>query len=182
MHMKRIIFAAIVLLPTSVWADSCPQIPDQSAQLDPVYDQLLETTSKEQAGPLVADLWQIWLAAPDDKAQKMLDVGIVTLRSGNYVSAANIFTALVDYCPNYVEGYNQRAFAYYLSGNFEAALPDLARALEIRPRHLGALTGKALTHFQLDQTILAEEELRKATAINPWISEAELLGRLSTEL
>jgi hypothetical protein len=41
--------------------------------------------------------------------------------------------------------------------------------------HLGALTGKALTLIAMDRRDEAQDVLRAALAINPWLSERALL-------
>ena len=49
------------------------------------------------------------------------------------------------------------------------------RALEFRPRHLGALSGKALTLMGLGRHDEAQLLLREAVKINPWLAERRLL-------
>jgi len=85
------------------------------------------------------------------------------------------FDRLIDYCPDYAEGYNQRAFVNFLREDFAAALVDLDLALERRPRHVAAMSGKALTLMGLGRHDEAQEILREAVKLNPWIPEAGLL-------
>jgi Flp pilus assembly protein TadD len=69
-----------------------------------------------------------------------------------------------------------------LAFDFEKALPDLARTLAIQPRHLGALSGKGLTHLALGQEALAEIEFRKVLALNPFTPDQDLIQDLGTDL
>jgi tetratricopeptide (TPR) repeat protein len=90
---------------------------------------------------------------------------------------------LIEYCPAYAEGYNQRAFTNYLQQDFEAALVDLDRALNILPTHVAALSGKALTLMGLGRSAEAQEVLRAALALNPWLQERALLAEpIGTDL
>jgi len=81
----------------------------------------------------------------------------------------------VDYCPAYAEGYNQRAFVNFLRQNFAPALEDLDRALALSPRHIAALSGKALTLMGLGRDAEAQDVLRSALELNPWLNERHLL-------
>jgi Flp pilus assembly protein TadD len=107
---------------------------------------------------------------------------LLNIKRGNLKLAEKVLSELITYCPNYAEGYNQRAFARYLDLKFEKALFDLQVALDLRPRHLGALSGKALTHVALGQEVEAQIELRKALALNPFIPEREMIKDLGTDL
>ncbi|MEL7462256.1 MAG: tetratricopeptide repeat protein, partial [Pseudomonadota bacterium] len=82
---------------------------------------------------------------------------------------------LVDYCPDYAEGYNQRAFAAFLQADYDAALADLDLALDRSPTHLGALSGKALTLMGMGRNDIAQDVLREALALNPWLPERRFL-------
>ena len=95
--------------------------------------------------------------------------------SYDFLGARAVLGRLVDYCPDYAEGYNQRAFASYLASDYEAALADLDRALEILPNHVAALSGKSLTLMGLERFDEAQQVLREAVALNPWLQERALL-------
>ena len=86
-----------------------------------------------------------------------------------------VLDELVAYCPDYAEGYNQRAFANFLRRDLDAALPDLDRALELNPTHLGALTGRAMTLMGLGRIDEGQADLRTALGLNPWLAERSLL-------
>ena len=54
-------------------------------------------------------------------AQELLDEGhATTRRSYDFLGARDTcWTELVEYCPEYAEGYNQRAFASYLRQDYD---------------------------------------------------------------
>ncbi|SHG81740.1 tetratricopeptide repeat protein [Marivita hallyeonensis] len=156
-------------------ADGCPVAPDHEATLDSLYAEIQTAPNQMVARGISNQMWELWLEAPDEPSQMMLDAGLRALRVGDYLRALDQLNKLVSYCPFYAEGYNQRAFVRYLSGDFEAVLPDLDQALDINPRHTGALTGKALTLMALDRGDEAQAVLRDAVALNPWLSERALL-------
>jgi tetratricopeptide (TPR) repeat protein len=82
---------------------------------------------------------------PDAAAQEMLDTGMARIRAADYAAATSVLDDLVAYCTDYAEVHNQRAFASFLRGDYDAALDDLDRALALSPNHVAALSGKALT-------------------------------------
>lgn len=160
----------------------CPRSPDHSAALDALFDDIRSAPSQTRGLELGRELWRYWLDAPDEVAQKILDRGM-TRRSGyDFIGARSDFEALIEYCPDYAEGYNQRAFVNFLSQNYEAALPDLDRALELSPRHVGALSGRMATLMALGRNEEAQIDLKRALDLNPWLPERSLLANPPQEL
>jgi tetratricopeptide (TPR) repeat protein len=166
---------AACLLATPATAETCPPAPDHSTALEALIDAAREAPD-QQAGMAVSDrMWALWTDAPDAHAQELLDEGMERRQSYDYDGAVTAFEALIAYCPDYAEGYNQRAFIAYLRDDHEAALPDLDRALSLQPSHVAALTGKALTLVALGRNGEAALALRAALEMNPWLSERALL-------
>ncbi|KUF11184.1 tetratricopeptide repeat protein [Pseudoponticoccus marisrubri] len=162
-------------------ADGCPEAPDISGQMAPLYQQLRNAPDAMAARQITAQMWALWDDAPDEPSQAMLDEGMRARAQFDFLRALDRFDALVGYCPFYAEGYNQRAFVNYLRQDYAAALPDLDRALELRPRHVGALSGRALTLLALGREAEGQAALRAALEINPWLSERALLKPLPGE-
>lgn len=158
-----------------VWAQTCPPAPDHRDDLAAIIVQLQDAETEMAARELSNSLWRLWTDAPDARAQALLDEGMARRESYDYLGARAVFDDLVTYCPDYAEGYNQRAFASFLRQEFDLALPDLERTLELNPTHVGALSGKALTLMGLGRDDEAQEVLRAALALNPWLSERSLL-------
>ena len=154
---------------------SCPAPPDREAERRELMEALQVAPGPAEAQATSARLWAIWADAPDARAQDLLDRGMERLRTGDFTGAVEALDALVAYCPDYAEGYNQRAFARFLDGDLSAALPDLDRAVELSPEHLGALSGRALTLIGLGRDAEGQEALREALRLNPWLAERSLL-------
>lgn len=175
--MTRIVAASLALClaaPVAL-AESCPEPPDHSEALTELIEAAQVAPDQRSARIISNEMWALWADAPDDYAQELLDEGMSRRESYDYEGANKAFDALVEYCPDYAEGYNQRAFINFLRQDYEAALPDLDRALELSPRHVAALTGQALTLAALDRKAEAALALRAALDMNPWLSERGLL-------
>lgn len=171
--MKHILLT--LCLATPALSETCATPPDIEANMDALFEEIAETQSQFEARPLNDALWTLWLQAPDPYSQNLLDSSMERMRAGDYGGAEKGLTELVRYCPWYAEGWNQRAFTYYLTGRYEKTLTDLDEALKINPRHLGVLTGKALTLIAMGRTEDAQPVLREALELNPWLSERALL-------
>ncbi len=164
----------ICLFATSAFAE-CPAPPDHSQKIAQLLSAAREAPDENSARMLAQDMWALWADAPDETAQEMLDRGMKRRSSYDFLGALEDLDALVAYCPNYAEGYNQRAFVHFLRQDFASALPDLQRALELSPNHVAAMTGSALTLIGLGRESEAQDMLARAIELNPWVPERGLL-------
>ena len=168
------ILSICIALPAAA-QQVCPSNPDHEAAKDDILQDLRVSRDETEARVLSNGLWQLWTDAPDSRAQELLDEGMRRRQMSDFIGARDVLDSLVEYCPDYAEGYNQRAFANFLRQDYAPALVDLERALEIDPRHVAALTGKALTLMGLGRDVEAQLVLREALRMNRWLGERRLL-------
>ena len=173
-QMRALASIAILCLAATAADAACPA-QDLSAQKDPLYERLKASTSELQGIPIAQEIWSLYSTAPDARAQDLLDRGVRYLQRGQYNTSETLLTELIDYCPDYAEGWNQRAFARYLDGDYAGAQTDLDRTLELEPRHFGALSGKGLTYLKQGKRFEAEQAVRRALKVNPWLNERRIL-------
>jgi len=169
------VFAVGGALPGAAYAEACPPSPDHSQALTRLIGEIRDAPDERSGQEVSNQMWALWTDAPDAYAQELLNEGMTRRGVYDFAGAIKAFDALVAYCPDYAEGYNQRAFINFIREDYAAALPDLERALELSPRHVGALSGQALTFFALERLPEAALALRGALALNPWLSERHLL-------
>lgn len=174
--VHAIAFGLAFAAPVS--AGTCPAVPDRSGALTRLIEAVREAPDEASARLISNDMWAVWTTAPDAHAQELLDEGMMRRAAFDFAGAVAAFDALVVYCPDFAEGYNQRAFVNFIRHDYSAAVPDLDRAVELSPRHLGALTGQALTLAALGRDGEAALALRKALKLNPWLAERHLLPAL----
>jgi tetratricopeptide (TPR) repeat protein len=179
--MKWIVPLCLVAAPA--FAETCPPVADHSVRLLQIIASLGAAKGQEEASIFSQELWALWTDAPDERAQALLNDGMARRSNYDFLGSRTALNRLIEYCPAYAEGYNQRAFTNYLQQDFEAALVDLDRALNILPTHVAALSGKALTLMGLGRSAEAQEVLRAALALNPWLQERALLAKpIGTDL
>jgi tetratricopeptide (TPR) repeat protein len=171
----RTLIAVLTLAAAPALAEVCPPEPDRSAETEAIIAELSVAPTEAAGRALNDQLWEIWATAPDAEAQALLDEGMRRRASYDYAGAIEVFDALIAYCPDYAEGYNQRAFARFLRQEFQPALEDLDETLARKPRHIGALSGKALTLLSMGRVKAGQAVLREALALNPWLPERAYL-------
>lgn len=172
--MKTLVLLLALAGPAT--AQTCPEwVPDpRTADL---MAALKVSGNEMEARLLTNQLWEIWSKAPDAKAQELLDLGMRRRAAFDFDAAKAAFDELVDYCPAYAEGYNQRAFVAFLRQDYGTAIDDLDRALELSPNHIAAMAGRALTLQGLGRMKAAQSALREALKLNPWLPERNMIPK-----
>ena len=161
MRANNLILTAIVLIFFSI-----TPIYAQTADMDALFDQLLSADAAE-SGDIEQEIWMEWSKSGSPAMDLLLQRGRSAMAMGDPVLAVQHLTALVDHAPDFAEGWNARATAYFQTGDFGPAIADIARVLTLNPRHFGALAGLGAIFEQLDEPKKAIEVYRAALAINP---------------
>jgi len=89
------------------------------------------------------------------------------VRLGQLREAIAIFDEVVRRRPVFAEGWNKRATARYLAGDYRRSLADCDEVLRRNPQHFGALSGSGLIHVELAEYERALDDFRRALAVNP---------------
>ena len=176
----RLIFALLFAISGS--AALLPVAQAQSQYASPRLDEAfatLKTAQTEQAAQAAADaIWILWLNPPDPElARRMGDV-IALRQTGDFPAILALLDQLVVDYPDYAEAWNQRATVYFLLGNYERSLADIAKVLEFEPRHFGALAGRAVIYKTQGKQDLALQDMIAALAIHPFLVERALFPEL----
>ncbi|MEM7076974.1 MAG: hypothetical protein AAGA28_01055 [Pseudomonadota bacterium] len=167
-----------VLFAGPAFATACPEPPDHAAALSALIQEARKAPDDLTGRAVSNKMWALWADAPDARSQDLLDEAMSRRDAHDYAGALTAADALVAYCPDYAEGYNQRAFIHFLQQDYAAALPDLERTIALSPRHVAARAGQALTLSALGRNAEAAIALRAALELNPWLSERHLLPQL----
>lgn len=130
-----------------------------------------------------ADLLREWSKSGSAAMDLLLKRGQEALKAGDNALAIEHFTALTDHAPDFAEGWNGRATAYFLEGRFGPSLWDIRRVLALNPHHFGALAGLGTILQEMGRQEAARDAFRASLALNPHQKAvAEALGRLETAL
>ncbi len=124
-------------------------------------------------------LWHIWARSGDASIDKMLNDGKSLLKDEAYEEAVERFTEVIEAAPEFAEGYNQRAIAYFLMEEWSKSIRDCKRAIALNPNHFGAFAGMGHVYVKLGKIEEAIEAYKQALIINPnLIGIAEAVLRL----
>ena len=171
MRIRYALAAILVLAPAAAAAMCAPPGPPLSTTTPALFETLASASGPQQAYVAENAIWVHWTAAPDATAQDLLDEGMRRIRQSDFIGAEAALDALVDHCPDYAEGWNQRAYARFLQGRLDDALADITEALAREPKHFAALSGRIRILFSQGRIELARHALTDAIRINPWLRE-----------
>jgi tetratricopeptide (TPR) repeat protein len=112
-------------------------------------------------------LWEIWSRSGNQDIARLFETGTHALTQGRWADAVAAFTRIIERDPDFAEGWNKRATAYYLMGEYRKSLADCDEVVKRNPYHYGALSGYGMIYIQLDQPARALEYFERALAVNP---------------
>ncbi|HEY7242242.1 MAG TPA: tetratricopeptide repeat protein [Burkholderiales bacterium] len=151
------------------------------ADATPLYERLRDDS------PMVRSLaeqglWLLWSRSGDEAVDRLLERGVDEMQSGRHAEAIATFSEVIRRKPAFAEGWNKRATALYLSGEYQRSLADCAEVIKRNPRHFGALSGAGLVNLELEQQRQALAWFRRALEVNPNMGSIEAEARRLEEL
>jgi tetratricopeptide (TPR) repeat protein len=147
----------------------------------PLYDRLKDESATVRSFAEQA-LWLLWSRSGDAGLDRLLERGVDEMQAGRHDEAIATFSEVIRRKPAFAEGWNKRATALYLAGQFQRSLADCSEVLKRNPRHFGALSGAGLIHLELEQHRQALEWFRRALEVNPNMIGIEAEARRLEEL
>jgi len=152
------------------------------AKLDALFAEL-QTADATEAGRAEREIWRLWSHSGSAAMDLLLERGRKAMEQGDTEAAIDHFTALTDHAPDFAEGWNARATAWFHLGRYGQSVADIRRTLALEPRHFGAMAGFAAILEQLGRKDQALEVYRAALAIHPQMqSVRDAAQRLESEL
>ncbi len=138
----------------------------QDDSLSDLFDALRHAEG-ETARAIEARIWGEWSKSGSPAMDLLLRRGRAALEADEDEVAIEHFSALIDHAPEFAEGWNMRATAYFKVGRYGQSLSDIRRTLALNPRHFGALTGLATILEQLGEDEAALEAWHAVEDLNP---------------
>jgi tetratricopeptide (TPR) repeat protein len=112
-------------------------------------------------------LWLLWMRSGDAAVDKLMAEGIVHMQASRHAEAIAAFSDIIRRKPAFAEGWNKRATAYFLAGDYPRSLKDCDEVLKRNPSHFGALSGYGQIYVRLEQYEKAIAWWRRALKVNP---------------
>ena len=136
-------------------------------RLDYYFDQLKSVSDPAEARQIEQSIWMMWGQSGSDTLDLLMARGEEAMATQAFDKALALFNSVIEYKPDFAEGWNRRATLYYLMGEYEASIKDIDRTLALEPRHFGALSGLGLVNVALNRLEVALKAFRRALAVNP---------------
>ncbi len=181
MRMFPILLAAFVAIlgpaaSPAPAAQTARAAPVAEKDMDALFADLAAARTQAEGRAAEDAIWRRWIVGPDAEATALLAEAMRLARGYDLEGATMLLDDLTAAYPDWAEPWNQRAFVLFLRDRPDEALEDIDRALELEPRHFGALSGRAIILLGMGRVAPARKALREATAIHPWLKERGLLG------
>jgi len=170
----------LLLLPAATFAQTqtdkviaANTVNENNLILENLLDRLQVAPSSAEADLLAEEVWARFYDSGSASVDLLLQRGIAAQAQGQLDLAADFFADVVEFAPNFAEGWNRRAGLEYLRGEYVAAMEDLAKAIELQPRHFGAMVGLGLILERLGSAEGAYQAFSDALVIYPFSAEAK---------
>jgi len=176
LSLKSVVTAVFItiLFPFALFA--------QSEKLDGLFSELKVAEGAEVARVEKA-IWAEWSRSGSPAMDLLLERGRTAMTAGDTAGAIDHLTALTDHAPEFAEGWNARATAYFQAGQIGPSIEDIHRTLALNPRHFGAISGLAMILEQLGYRDDALKAYHEVLAIHPNRSNLkETIERLEKEV
>jgi tetratricopeptide (TPR) repeat protein len=141
-------------------------VPGQRERLDTLFERLQRPDLGEWR-QVEREIMLEWSKSGSPAMDLLLERGRDAMNAGRMDEAVNHFTALTDHAPEFAEGWNARATAYFSMRRFGLSIADIGRTLALNPRHFGALAGLGMILEELGYEDRALEAFREANALHP---------------
>lgn len=136
------------------------------SQLDSLFSQLQDPANPNWESAL-NQIQTAWSKSGSPAFDLLLARGRQAIDAGDLPAAIEHLTALTDQAPDFAEGWNARATAYYLSGLYGPSIVDIEHVLQLEPRHFGALSGLGLILQEIGRKDEAIKAFKASLAIQP---------------
>jgi len=166
----------LVLIVTSCLLLICGSVFAQErggSSLDNLLDRIATTRDAAEAELLAEEIWARFFQSGSASVDLILQRGIDAQAMGDLDLASDFFADVVEFSPEFAEGWNRRAGLEYARGEYGAALEDLGKAIELQPRHFGALAGLGLVLERLGSAEGAYQAYSDALVVHPFLAQAQ---------
>ncbi len=147
-------------------------------KLDALFVDLKNAQNEKEARATEEKIWIAWMESGDDKIDAMLRDAMRKRRSYDFEGGIKVLNEIIKLKPDFSEAWNQRATLYFFQKKYEESLIDIAKTLELEPRHFGSLAGRAVIRWRQSKPELARQNIIEAMKVHPFLKEQNMFPGL----
>lgn len=148
------------------------------SKLDALFVELKNAENEAEARDTEEKIWLAWMESGDDKIDAMLRDAMRKRRSYDFEGSIEVLNKIIKLKPDFSEAWNQRATLYFFQKKYEESLIDIAKTLELEPRHFGSLAGRAVIRWRQAKPELARQNIIEAMKVHPFLKEQNMFPGL----
>jgi tetratricopeptide (TPR) repeat protein len=187
--MRALASLALVLVlagPAMAEKDT-PAGPQSSAEnrsetLDRLFAILQTVKDPGEARTIEGRIWSLWSESDSPTAEALLTQSYAAMRAEDNDASLAILDQTVKSYPDFAEAWNRRALVHFMRGEDAKALADADKALDLEPRHFGALIGRGMILQKLGKAKEAIKAFEDALAANPQEEDARTAIKILEKL
>jgi len=164
--LTYLFLTALVCVFTPQGGASFAQAQTQSQVLDDLFLQLRDAEAKDWE-EVERKIWLEWSKSGSKAMDHLLERGRAEMKKGNFNGAINHFSALIDHAPEFPEGWNARATAWFAVDRYGLSIADIRQTLILEPRHFGALAGLGMIMERMERPKAALQVYLEAEKWHP---------------
>jgi tetratricopeptide (TPR) repeat protein len=144
---------------------SAQEIREES--LDRLFASLRKASGEQAAKATEEKIWELWSRSDSATAEVLLGQAVVAMGAADNAASLEILDRIIAAYPTYAEAWNKRATLHFMIGNYNTSLSDIAKVLDLEPRHFGALAGRGMIYQRQGKWSEALSAFREALSMNP---------------
>lgn len=134
---------------------------------DQLFERLAAASSPEEAKGIANLIQRRWARSGSDTVDLLMSRAQEALKAGETALSIEILDRLIAIEPDWAEGWNQRANAFFVLQDPIRSLLDIGETLKREPRHFGALGGLGIILRQQGNDKFALQAYRRALTLYP---------------
>ncbi len=149
------------------------QAQSQNERLNSLFAALHDAPNEEIAKQIANRIQAIWSKPKSPTADLFMQRAAMAMDADGAPVAIELLDRVIAIEPDFAEGWNRRATAFYMIDDYTRALSDVMETLNREPRHFGALTGLGLILIERGDFTRARAAFEKALALYPMMQSAK---------
>lgn len=140
--------------------------------LDALFRRLAASSGADDAARTEDRIWSLWMYHPHRSVAEQIELATGDIAAQRYDIAETRLAALLRRRPDFAEAWQKRCTLYYLTGRDDECLRDVARTLDLEPRHFGAILNFAEILLAAREEEPARLAFSAALSLHPHLSRA----------